>query len=176
METMIVDILVSLLILKGIFLMLHYIKCGICCKFLADNHLWKIEFSFNSWITIHFTMNECWKKKMCFLFCRAQKSEVCIIWIQSYHLYYSNSYFLSFSYLYWNIKKNALSLWLDSPPLPSLLPSFFFFPSSFFPPSPDYLLIVEKLVVPKRHAYRSIKRNITQIRKTAEQQFYNQTK
>lgn len=59
METMIVDILVSLLILKGIFLMLHYIKCGICCKFLADNHLWKIEFSFNSWITIHFTMNEC---------------------------------------------------------------------------------------------------------------------
>lgn len=131
METMIVDILVSLLISKGIFLMLHYIKCEICCKLLAGNHLWKIEFSFNSWITIHFTMNEYWKK-ICFLFCRAQKSEVCIIWIQSYHLYYSNSYFLSFSYLYWNIKKKkALSLWLDSPPLPSLLPSFFF----FLPPS-----------------------------------------
>lgn len=156
--------------------MLHYIKCEICCKLLAGNHLWKIEFSFNSWITIHFTMNEYWKK-MCFLFCRAQKSEVCIIWIQSYHLYYSNSYFLSFSYLYWNIKKKKSPLTVTrfpSPPLPSSF--FLFFPSSFFPPFPDYLLTVEKLVVPKRHAYRSIKRNITQIRKTAEQQFYNQTK
>ena len=135
METMIVDILVSLLISKGIFLMLHYIKCEICCKLLAGNHLWKIEFSFNSWITIHFTMNEYWKKNV--FFCRAQKSEVCIIWIQSYHLYYSNSYFLSFSYLYWNIKKKIPSHY-DWIPLPSpfLLPSFlsFFFPSSF-PPS-----------------------------------------
>lgn len=175
---MIVDILVSLLISKGIFLMLHYIKCEICCKLLAGNHLWKIEFSFNSWITIHFTMNEYWKKSV-FFFCRAQKSEVCIIWIQSYHLYYSNSYFLSFSYLYWNIKKKkkALSLWLDSPPLPSLLPSFFF---SFLllPPFPDFSPVDCRKFsgTLKDTLYRSIKRNITQIRKTAEQQFYNQTK
>lgn len=86
------------------------------------------------------------------------------------------SYFLNFFPTYTETLKKKYPLTMTgfpSPPLPFFLLSFlFFFLPPSLPPFPDYLLIVEKLVVPKRHAYR----NITQIRKTAEQQFYNQTK
>lgn len=135
METMIVDILVSLLILKGIFLMLHYIKCGICCKFLADNHLWKIEFSFNSWITIHFTMNECWKKKCVFFFVGHRNLRYVLYEFNHITYIIQTVIFLVFPTYTETLKK--MPSHCDSIPLPSppfFLLSFFFLPPSSLPP------------------------------------------